>query len=196
MKRLSEFAVWLALIFYKILGVIYHFRLEVMRPLVLVLFLGLTPVILYRRSRGRASDLDLALIGYFFLATLGFWLFPDGLGRVMVVYPIPVLYAVLCLTAATPLLWGGTPFTTYFARKTAPPEVWGTDLFKEINRHLSAFWAGLFALCALVSLVPYFQPGLTRPWIFYIALPMALLLGVGSRVSRWYPGYRRRQLGG
>ena len=194
MKRYLPYAGWLCLFFYNTLGGITHFRLEIMRPLALTLFLGLTPLLLYRRRRGQASDLDLDLIVYFFLATLGFWLFPDGLGRVMALYANTVLYLVLCLTAAVPPLLGAAPFTTFFARQSAPTAVWDTPLFKEINRRLTAFWAGLFALCALVTLAPHLWPGLGRPWLFYLVLPMALL-GTGFQVNRWYPAQRRRQLG-
>lgn len=195
MNRLLESAGWLALIVYKTLGGIYHFRLEIMRPVVLALFLILTPFIWFLWRRERSSDLDLTLIVYFFLATLGFWLFPDGLGRVMVVYPITVLYILLFLTAAAPLFYGGTPFTTFYARKKKPREVWETPLFKDINRYLTGVWAVLFALSALVSLVPHLAPALGRPWLFNFVLPAALLLGVGLGASRWYPVYRRRQMG-
>jgi multimeric flavodoxin WrbA/putative sterol carrier protein len=195
MNRFLEYTGWIAFSLYGTLGGICHFRGEIMRPLVLALFLVLTPFIGYRRYRGQASDLELALIAYFFLATLGFWLFPLGLGGIMAAYPLTALYTLLFLTAAAPPLWGAAPFTTYYARKTTPPAVWETAPFKQINRRLTGFWAGLFALNVLVTLIPHLRPGWGRPWLFNLILPMALLLGVGFTVTKWYPGYRRRQLG-
>ncbi len=194
MQRFLAYSGWLALFCYNTLGGVIHFRVTVMRPLALALFLGLTPLIFYRRGQGRASDLELSLPLYFFLATLGFWLSPDALGRVMTVYAVTVIYLLLFRMAAVPPLLGAAPFTTYFARQTAPAAAWDTPLFKEINRHLTGFWAGLFALCALVSLAPQLWPGLGRPWLFSLVFPLALL-GVGFRVNRWYPARRRRQLG-
>jgi multimeric flavodoxin WrbA/putative sterol carrier protein len=195
MNRFLEYAGWVAFSLYSTLGGVCHFRREIMGPLVLGLFLVLTPFIGYRRCRGRASDLELALIAYFFLGTLGFWLFPWGLGRIMAEYPLTVLYILLFLAAAVPPLGGAAPFTTYFARKTTPGAVWDTPLFKEINRRLTGFWASLFALNALVTLISHLWPGWDRPWLFNLVLPLALLLGVGLTVTKWYPGYRRRQLG-
>jgi hypothetical protein len=163
-----------------------------MRPLTLALLLVLAPLILYRRCRRQASDLDLALLVYFVLATLGFWFFPDGLGRLMTGYAITVLYIVLCLAAALPPLLGAAPFTIYFARRTTPAAVWDTDLFQEINRRLTVFWASLFGLSALVSLAPHLWP--TPGWsgLFDYVLPLLLLFGVGFPLTRWYPGYRQR----
>ncbi|MEW6657512.1 MAG: NAD(P)H-dependent oxidoreductase [Thermodesulfobacteriota bacterium] len=195
MNRFLEYAGWVGFSLYSAWGASCHFRGEIMRPVVLVMLLVLAPFLGYRRVRGQASDLDLALIGYFFLAALGFWLFPQGLGRIMAGYPLTVLYAGLFLTAAAQPLVGAAPFTTYFARKTTPAAVWETPLFQEINRRLTYFWASLFALNALVTLVPHLWPGMGRPWLFTSVLPLALILGVGFPVTKWYPGYRRRQLG-
>ena len=192
MKRLFAYAGWLALILYQIAGGLCHFRLEVMQPLTLVLFLGLAPIIWYRRLLRQASDLESGLLAYFFLATLVlFW--PGGLGRLTAVYSSSALYTVLAITAAAPPLWGAAPFTSHFARQTTPSAAWETDLFKEINRALTAFWAALFALSALVSLAPQLWPALGPPWLFQVVLPMILQLGVGFRLNRWYPNYRQRQ---
>jgi len=195
MNRMLEYAGWLGFFLYSALGGTCHFRGEIMKPLGLSLFLVLTPLIAYRRHRGQASDLDLALGGYFFLAALGFWVFPASLGGLMAGYPITAFYVILFLTAAVPPWLGAAPFTTYFARKTAPEAVWETTLFQEINRRLTWFWAGLFALNTLVTLAPHLWPGLGPPWLFTLVLPTALFLGVGLPVNIWYPNYRKRQMG-
>jgi hypothetical protein len=158
MDRFLGYAGWVGFSLYSAWGASCHFQGEIMRPLVLALLLVLVPFLGYRRGRGQASDLDLALIGYFFLAALGFWLFPQGLGRIMAGYPLTVFYAILFLAAAVPPILGAAPFTTYFARKTTPEAVWETPLFQEINRRLTGLWASLFALNALVTLVPHLWP--------------------------------------
>ena len=195
MTRLLEYLGWVGFSLFNIVGAICQFRPEIMKPLTLALVLVFGPFLGERRRRGLASDLDLGLIAYFFLAALGFWLFPQSLGRIMAGHSAMVLYVLLFLTAAVPPLLGAAPFTIYYARKTAPAAVWETALFKEINRHLTWFWAALFALNALVTLVPYLWPHLGWPWFFHFVLPTALFLGVGFPANRWYPKYRQRRLG-
>ena len=112
-------------------------------------------------------------------------------------FSIPLLYVVFLLMAVIPLLWKGEGFTRYFARKTVPEAVWQTDLFKTINRHVSAFWAGLFSLALVSALVPYFlgMGGWMAHAVFEGAIPTALLVGLGLLVSRWYPAHYQRRLG-
>ncbi|RJR41230.1 MAG: hypothetical protein C4567_09855, partial [Deltaproteobacteria bacterium] len=195
MNWILEYAGWAGFTIFNVVGGFCGFRPQIMKPLSLALLLVLACFIGARRRRGQASDLDLGLVGYFALAALGFWLFPGFLGRIMSGYPVTTLYVVLVLVAAIPPLLGAAPFTTYYARKTAPEAVWETAPFKEINRHLTWFWVALFALNALVSLVPDLLPHLGWPWFFNYVLPTALFMGVGFPVNRWYPQYRQRRMG-
>ena len=169
-----------------------------MRPVSLGLALALTPVI-WRRRQGEASDLDVAIGAYLWLSALGFWLFPASLGYLLAAYPETALYIVLFGAAALPPILSGEPFTTYFARRQAPEAVWETALFKEINRHLTGFWAALFALGALATLLPQIWPEvLDSLWgrvLCQAVLPLALFAGVGAPVTKWYPMYRQRQAG-
>lgn len=62
------------------------------------------------------------------MASAGVWIGPAFAwpGR----NPVATLYAVLFLSAVLPPLHGREVFTTYFARKTTPPAVWNTDIFR------------------------------------------------------------------
>ncbi|MEU2867705.1 hypothetical protein ABZ769_00640 [Streptomyces olivoreticuli] len=54
----------------------------------------------------------------------------------------------LALTAWATLIVG-RPFTTGIAKRQAPPEVWGSPVFRRINAVITAVWAGAFTLTAL-----------------------------------------------
>ncbi|MEW6386181.1 MAG: NAD(P)H-dependent oxidoreductase [Thermodesulfobacteriota bacterium] len=198
MNRCLAFLPWVAVAVLQTGGEASGFRLQVMQPLSLALFLGVALGVRRRHRRREASDLELAVVGYLFLGVLAFWWQPAGLGRVFSSYPLALLYACLFFTAAVPPLWGREPFTGHFARRQAPEAVWQTGLFQEINRRLTAFWAVLFALSALSALAPEFWPALDFPWgrvACNYAVPAILLGGVGIAVTRWYPAYRQRRLG-
>jgi multimeric flavodoxin WrbA/putative sterol carrier protein len=197
MTRILALAPWLGLMAYQALGVACSFRPEVLRPLTLGLCLALAPIIWYRRLKRQASDLELAVAAYLLLALVGFWVFPGWLGRAMSTQAAAMLYGVFFLAVALPPLWGHEPFTCHFARRQTPESVWGTDLFKDINRKLTSFWAVLFALSFLLSLAGNFWLAATPRLriVFAYLLPVALLAGIGAPLNRWYPAYRRRRLG-
>ena len=175
---------------YMTLGSIWGFPIGAMRVVALALALVLAPAALHLRRLGRASAIDLALTGYIFLAAAGLWLWPSGLGAALAAQPAAILYAVLFLTAALPPLLGREPFTMHFARRTTPPEVWDTDIFKRINTVMTRVWAGLFAAAAVSALLPGLVPalaGTTGAVVFQVILPLALMLGVGLPFNKKYP---------
>jgi multimeric flavodoxin WrbA/putative sterol carrier protein len=197
MKRIKDIIPWLAILIFKAGGSVNHFRPEAMRYLSLALGLGAVPLILHRFRRREASDLEWGIIAYLLLAVAGYWLLPP-LGGVMSRFPFTLFFAVQFLVVAVPPLWGREPFTYFFARRQTPEAVWQTDLFKEINFHLTYFWAGLFALGAGLTALPDLIPALasTRMGVLFSGiLPWALIFGVGLPVTAWYPGYRQRRLG-
>lgn len=193
MTRILALAPWISIIVYQLLGWTSGFQPEVMQPLSLGLCLGLAPVIWYRRLVRQASDLEPAITAYFGLVFLGFCLFPENLARAM---SAAALYGVFFLMAAVPPLWGREPFTSHFARRQTPRTLWGTAWFKEINQHLTIFWAGLFALSFLVSLAGGLctaSDSSRLRFVWAYLLPLALQAGLGAPVSRWYPAYHRRR---
>lgn len=195
MTRILALTPWIGILVYQLLGLASGFRPEIMQPLTLGLSLGLAPIIWYRRLVRQASDLELAIAVYLVLAFLVFWLFPENPGQAM---SAAALYGVFFLMAAVPPLWGQEPFTCHFARWQTPPTGWGTALYKEINQHLTIFWAGLFALSFLVSLVGALWTAPTSfrlQFVWAYLVPLALQAGLGVPVTRWYLAYRRRRPG-
>ncbi len=193
MSRILALIPWISIIVYQLIGGASSFRPEIMEPLSLGLSLALAPLVWYRRLVGQASDLEPAITACLVLSFLGFLLFPGPLGRVLAA---AAGYGVFFLAAAVPPLWGHEPFTCHFARRHAPPVVWKTALFREINQHLTIFWAGLFALSFLVSLAGTLCAGpdaFRLRFFCTFLLPLALQAGLGVPVTRWYPAYRRRR---
>ncbi|MGE5258474.1 MAG: NAD(P)H-dependent oxidoreductase [Hyphomicrobiales bacterium] len=112
-------------------------------------------------------------------------------------HPAAALYAVLFLVAVLPPALRREVFTTYFARKTAPPAVWSTAIFRTINRHLTALWAVLFAAGAVAALMPVVLEinGLAWETLFGGLIPSALMLAIGLPANKRYPAYYQRKLG-
>lgn len=63
-----------------------------------------------------------------------------------------IIYSVLLLIALMPLV-GLPPFTLLFSKPTQPKCVQSTYKFKIVNVILSYFWAFIFAVCALITLL-------------------------------------------
>lgn len=196
-SRLLDVSTIIAVTFYQFLGEFCHFHPEVMRPLSLALAVIIAPFLTYRRSRGQASGVELTMGLYLLMATLGFWVLPDSLGRLMAAGGLAMLYTLLSLMAGLGPVLGAEPFTTFYARRTAPREVWETPIFRLINRRLTWFWAALFVLCAVSTLIPEFWPSLHSSFmrlIFTLGIPLALMGGIGVRLNHWYPGFIGKRL--
>jgi len=198
MNRAAALAIYLGPTALISLGYSFDFNLRTMRWSTLVCLLAAGPAFIYLLLREKASPVDKAMTGYLALAFLGFWLWPGGLGRLFSAHPAAVLYLVFLLAAAVPPLFGGLPFTEFWARRRTPEPVWETEIFKTINRRMSLVWVLLFILCGLAALAGDLIPALDAPvWkiALGVGLPLALLAGLGAPFNRWYPDYYQRRLG-
>lgn len=81
------------------------------------------------------------------------------------------------------------PWTILVARRHNPPEVWSTDLFLETNMVITAGWAFLFALAAVLSaFVPL--------WLNLIFGASCFFLGrLSPRFGSWYSSKRLKAMG-
>ena len=147
-------------------------------PAALLATLYVLAYLVFALRSGRATRLDYGM--------LLFWL--AGLAALSLDY-IPYfttsfttfLYLALFLAAFVPMVLGAEPFTLPFARRKTPPELWRTDQFLAINRIMSSCWSGLFLCAAGFTLLPTF-------W-FKIVIPLALMLGIGIPLNRYFPEY-------
>lgn len=80
------------------------------------------------------------------------------------------------------------PFTEQYAREQAPKEVWGTPLFKQVNRVLTLVWGGVFVVAALLGVIAQ-QVDSGTAWLNSI-IPIALVVGA-VKFTAWYPEQAR-----
>ena len=83
----------------------------------------------------------------------------------------------------------GQPWTTALAKRSTPPEVWKTPLFRETNLVLTGIWAFVFMLAAFAAA--------RSPLWAHIGIALALTaFGYASpRLGHWYANRRLAALG-
>jgi multimeric flavodoxin WrbA/putative sterol carrier protein len=130
---------------------------------------------------------DWAVGAYFFVITVFLALWPGAAGAIVSQYAVTGIYCCLFAAAFVPPLLGLEPFTYHYAKKYAPRAVWQTPVFVSINRIMTFAWAGLLAVCILISLYPSV---ITRALI-----PISLIVGVGIPFNFRFPDYYLRRVG-
>ena len=81
------------------------------------------------------------------------------------------------------------PWTILVARRSAPPEVWSTDLFLETNMIITGAWAVLFFVAALLA-------SYASTWVNVAFGALLMVLGVSSsRFGSWYAARRLEAMG-
>ncbi|MGD9031335.1 MAG: NAD(P)H-dependent oxidoreductase [Desulfobacteraceae bacterium] len=197
MKRILSFVPISGIVGFILVGKLFRFDIPIMRLATLII-LAANAMALYHLHRQKdASHIHKGMASCILLAALAFWIWPEGLGRLIAKYPASAIYAVLFFVAIGPPILGREVFTMFFARKTTPKAVCETDIFLRINQPLTIIWAVLFFLGALSGLVPGFF-GLQGPiyeTLFEGLLPAALMLGLGLPMNKKYPWYYQRKLG-
>ncbi|OGN93371.1 MAG: hypothetical protein A2Z75_08855 [Chloroflexi bacterium RBG_13_50_10] len=147
------------------------------------LTLALIQLILSKRFVKHISYLEWAFLGYLAFGTAWVYLAPADISSFFVDNSIAILYFVLVLTALIPQLFGYDPFSYAVAKRIIPEHAWKTPQFRVINIHLTYFWSGILFVCFLSSWLGHGKP------LFSIVIPLAIILGVGIPVSRFYPTY-------
>ncbi|GGJ13836.1 hypothetical protein [Streptomyces brasiliensis] len=98
--------------------------------------------------------------------------------------------AVVAVVALGSLL--ADPFTAQYARRSTPPEVWDSPVFKHINMVLTATWGGAFTLMALSTWLAIRVPELSD-WFNWV-IPVALLVWAIKFTQRYPESYRARAI--
>ncbi len=114
---------------------------------------------------------DWAVCAYFFVLVICLALWPKAVGTLATGYAVTGIYVCLFAAAFVPPILGFEPFTYHYAKKSTPPEMWTNPFFVTINRIMTFAWAGIFAICTLLSL----YPSVTTQAL----IPIALNLGIG-----------------
>ncbi len=83
------------------------------------------------------------------------------------------------------------PFTLQYARESVPQEFWSSPLFLATNRHITAAWAGAFAVMTAADAAAHYVEAIPL-WIDVAATIAAFAAAVWF--TRWYPARVRRRL--
>ena len=156
-------------------------------------------IVLYlSREEGEISPVGKGYLLCLMVNTVIYWVLPEQAGRFVSTNPTAILYGALCAVVVAPALFAGRYFTEYFARKTTPPAVWQTDIFRRINRNMSWAWAGIFAVSVAIALIPgllSWKEGFSRLSSSRWGYPCFSWLGVGVPFNKRYPAYYQRKMG-
>jgi hypothetical protein len=172
---LMAFAPW---ILYGFASGFNHWRIAAGGGLILSLaFLALTT------SRGASIKLpDWVMLAFFMIASVMI----IGLkSTAFTVYSAVVVWTCFALAA-----WGsvaiGCPFTTAYARETAPPEFWEHPIFIRLNLLMTLVWCGLMTVNIGFAAVGVIVGGsLSKPLLSY-GLPM-VLVAAGFAFNNRFP---------
>ncbi|MGB0061417.1 hypothetical protein [Candidatus Binatus sp.] len=178
---LISFAPW---ILYGFASGFNHWRIAAGGGLILCLgFLALT------MRRGVSIKLpDWAMLAFFMIAAVMI----IGLrSTAFTVYSAVVVWMCFALAA-----WGsvaiGRPFTTAYARETAPPEFWEHPIFIRLNLLMTLVWCGLMTVNIGFAAIGVIVGGnLSKPLLSY-ALPLVLLVAGFAFNNRFPARYLAR----
>jgi multimeric flavodoxin WrbA/putative sterol carrier protein len=144
-------------------------------------------VLVLARRWDKPTYFDWTICAYFLVLSVSLALWPKGAGAIFTEYAVTGIYVCLFSAAFFPPVLGLEPFTYHYAKKSAPKAVWETSIFITINRIMTFFWAGIFAICLVLSLFPSV---VTRALV-----PISLILGVGLPFNLRFPDYYLKRVG-
>ena len=196
MKRLVGMLPVIIVSAYFTVGNMTGFRFPVMKGLTLLGF-ALLAVVLYLRKSG-LSAIDRGFLIFLAFNTVVFWFLPPLPRKIIAESNVGILYLVLFAVTALPALFGKRYFTDYFAKKMTPAAVWETEIFRTVNRRMTWVWAALFAVSALVAILPArFLPagGPLGNILFSMVIPTLLMVGIGIPFNKRYPRYYQQKIG-
>ncbi|MGO9022161.1 MAG: hypothetical protein ACLQVJ_27810 [Syntrophobacteraceae bacterium] len=130
---------------------------------------------------------DWTISAYFLTVVILLSLWPEPAGKVLHRYAVTGIYLCLFSAAFLPAILGFAPFTLHYARKYTPQVLWENPIFLKINRIMTFTWAGIFAICIILSLYPSV---ITRA-----VVPISLIVGVGVPFNIRFPDHYLRRLG-
>jgi hypothetical protein len=133
-------------------------------------------------ARGGFKLLDLKSALFFLLLFAAAFLVPDAWLTAWA--PVISSAAIFLIVAMTIVI--GRPFTTPYAKRMTPPEVWDSPVFKRANQVISLGWAVGFGI-ALAAAIWTALTAVGRPWL----QPTAQIAGIIGPLlfQNWY---RRR----
>ena len=130
----------------------------------------------FARKQGITS-VDLLAVGFAAINAVLYFGFDT---RTIIANLDVAIYTLLALLILLSLI-RQQPWTTQFAKRTVPPQLWDRPAFHTINMKITAIWAVAFTTCDLLALL---GSGSTRRYT-----PIALIIVTAAlvpRLARWY----------
>ena len=144
-------------------------------------------VLALARRWDRPTYFDWAVSAYFVTVVILLFLWPQTAGKIVQGYAVTGIYLCLFVASFLPPVLGFAPFTLHYAKKSTPQTLWENPIFLTINRIMTFTWAGIFAICIILSLYPSV---ITRA-----VLPITIILGVGVPFNIRFPELYLKRLG-
>jgi len=195
MKKIVKIFPFVAVIVLNVLSEGSGFRMRNVMPFVLIIA-GLLSVNLVLSFILKIKNYFLyGLSGVAILGALAVLILPNSLGQLYIENVIVGLYLGLFLVAFFPPLFKLDPFTFEFSKKDYPEAVTGGEQFLNINLILNYFWAVLFALGMVLTVITY-HPDEAINSIIATLVPIVLQLAIGIPVTVKLPTYLMQKVGG
>jgi hypothetical protein len=135
-------------------------------------------VITYHLARQQGvTSVDLLTVGFAALNAVLYFGFDN---RTIIANLDVAIYTLLAAIIVLSLI-RQQPWTTQFAKRMVPQQMWDRPAFHTINMRITAIWAAAFLACDLVALL---ASGSIRRYV-----PIAVLIVTAAlvpRLARWY----------
>ncbi len=195
MKKIIKLFPFVAVIALNVLAEGSGFRMRNTMPFVLII-VGLISVNLILSFIFKVKNYFLyGLSGVAILGALAVIIFPSSIGQLYIENVIVGLYLGLFIVAFFPPLFKLDPFTFEYSKKDYPEAVTKGEQFLNINLILNYFWAVLFALGMVLTVITY-HPDKAINSIIATLLPIAIQIVIGIPVTAKLPNYLMQKVGG
>jgi len=181
MRFIIKYLPFVGIIAINSLAVAGRYRLESLKPYILVLstivLLNFIIAIIVKVK----SYFVYGVSGIVIIGGISVFYLPS-VGQIYLENAIAGLYLGLFLVAVLPPLFKLDPFTYEFSKKNYPETITQTDQFRKISIILNYIWAVLFGISIILSVIKYSDDGGIQVIISSI-VPIVLLLAVGIPVN-------------
>ncbi len=194
MKNIIKYFPFVAIIVLNVLAEGSGFRMRNVLPFVLIINALLSVNFILALVFKVKNYFLYGLTGVAFAGALAVLILPNSLGQLYIENVIVGLYLGLFIVAVFPPLFKLKPFTFEFSEKNYTESIIKGQQFLQINLILNYFWAFLFALGMLLTVIPYHADDAINS-IIATLLPIIIQLAVGIPVTAKLPNYLMQKVG-
>jgi len=195
MKKLIKIFPFIAVIALNILAEGSGFRMRNVMPFVLIIAVLISVNLILSFIFKVKSYFLYGLSGIVILGTLAVLIVPNSIGQLYIENIIVGLYLGLFIVAFFPPLFKIDPFTFEFSKDDYPEAVTKSEQFLNINLILNYFWAVLFAIGIVLTVISY-HPDDAINSIIATLLPIIMQIAIGIPVTAKLPNYLMQKIGG